>query len=62
MSDEEAATYIRALLAGSSPNGVPPEAFGEYHDVITGLLAAHQAGGTPKVREAWDSTSGGIPG
>lgn len=62
MSDEDAGTYIRALLAGSSPNGVPPEAFGEYHDVITGLLAAHQAGGTPMVREAWESIVRRHPG
>jgi AAA domain len=46
-------TYIRALLDGSSPNGVPPEVFGEYQDVIEELVQAHTHGGTQKVREAW---------
>jgi hypothetical protein len=55
MDDERtpASNYIRALLNGSPPNGAPPEAFGEYQDVIENLLLAYANGGTPKVREAW---------
>jgi hypothetical protein len=52
MSAELAATYIRSLLTGGRPNGAPPEAFGDYRDVIASLLAAHETSGTPKVREA----------
>jgi RecA-family ATPase len=48
-----AVTYIRALLDGGSPNGTLPEAFGEYRDIIEGLVLAYSYGGTQKVREAW---------
>ena len=48
-----AATYIRVLLDGSPPNGTPPEAFGEYRDLIEVLQQAHAAGGMPAVRDAW---------
>src|SRR5262245_66555428 len=48
-----AAVYVQALLRGSPPNGVPPEAFGAYRDLIETLVHAHAAGGTPAVREAW---------
>jgi AAA domain len=48
-----AATYIRALLDGSPPNGVPSEAFGEYRDLIEVLQLAYTAGAMPAVRDAW---------
>jgi hypothetical protein len=35
-----AAAYIRSLLDGAAPNGAPPEAFGEYRDVIAVCVAA----------------------
>lgn len=53
MFDAAAAAYIRALLGGSPPDGQPPEAFGEWRDVVALLLRAHAAGGTPAVRAAW---------
>jgi hypothetical protein len=49
-----AATYIRALLSGSTPNGTSSDTFGEYRDLIEVLLQAHAAGGTPAVHEAWN--------
>jgi hypothetical protein len=48
-SQEAAARYIRALLAGSSPNGIHPEAFGKYQDIIETLVLAFSAGDTPKL-------------
>lgn len=48
-----AATYIRALLDGGPPNGIPPDAFHGYCDVIGILQLAHAHGGTPRVRESW---------
>jgi hypothetical protein len=43
------------MLAGGSPNGTPPEAFGEYRDLVEVLVRAHATGGTPAIREAWNS-------
>jgi hypothetical protein len=45
--------YIRALLTGTPPNGIPPEAFGDDADLIRHLHEAHAAGGTPRLREAF---------
>jgi hypothetical protein len=50
---QAAATLIRTLLSGGSPNSEPPEAFGEYRDVVELLVIAHAHGETPKVRELW---------
>jgi hypothetical protein len=44
---------LRQLLSGGTPNGTPPEAFGEYRDIVDILLLAHAHGGTPKVRAMW---------
>ena len=53
MPDRASAShYIRALLTGSPPNGAPPEAFGEWRDIIEILLLAHSSAGTSGVREA----------
>jgi hypothetical protein len=52
---QAAATLIRTLLSGGSPNGAVPETFGQYGDVVEVLLRAHAAGGTDMVREAWNS-------
>lgn len=46
-------TLIRTLLSGGSPNGTPPEAFGDYQDIVEALVQAHTAGGFPAVRAAW---------
>lgn len=46
------AAHLRALLTGVAPNGTPPEAFGEWCDVVAHLHQAHAAGGTPAVRAA----------
>jgi Protein of unknown function (DUF3987) len=45
--------YIRGLLTGDPPNGTPPEAFGDYQDLLEVLHHAHAAGGTAAVRTAW---------
>jgi hypothetical protein len=45
--------FLQCILDGGSPNGTPPEAFGDYRDVVEILLLAHVHGGTPKVREVW---------
>src|SRR5215475_10079636 len=54
VNDVAAATLIRTLLSGGSPNGAQPEAFGKYQDVIGNLLVAYAAGGTAKIKEAWN--------
>jgi AAA domain len=55
MSEQAAAAkYIRTLLTGSSPNGRPPEAFGEYRDILEVLFQAHVHGGTSAVRTTWN--------
>ena len=56
-----AAAYIRALLGGSLPDSVPPEAFGQYRDLIEVLHQAHAAGGMGAVREAWNSAVRRLP-
>jgi AAA domain len=49
-----AAEYLKHLLNGGSPNGAPPDAFGDYRNIIENLHLAHDAGGTAKVKEAWN--------
>jgi hypothetical protein len=49
-----AAEYVKSLLSGDSLNGAVPESFGAWRDVIDHLVQAHAAGGTSKVREAWN--------
>jgi AAA domain len=49
-----AATLIRTLLSGGSPDSSPPEAFGEFRDIVDILVTAFTSGGTSKVREAWN--------
>jgi hypothetical protein len=49
-----AAAYNRGLLDGAVPNGAPPEAFDEYHDIIVLLVTAHGHGGTAQVRAVWN--------
>jgi hypothetical protein len=51
----DAGEYIRALLTGSPPDGTPLEAWREHRELIEPLEQAHAAGGTPAVREAWNS-------
>jgi len=48
-------TVLRHLLNGGSPNGMPPEAFGEYREIVELLLQAYAGGGPPQVRECEDS-------
>jgi hypothetical protein len=47
-------THLRLLLAGGSPNGTPPSAFGEWAQVADVLHEAYAAGGTTQVREYWN--------
>jgi hypothetical protein len=46
------AAYIRALLAGSPPNGARQD-WGEWRDTIQALHEAHAAAGAGAVRDAW---------
>jgi hypothetical protein len=59
--NRDASTMIRALLDGSPPNSMHPEAFGPYRDVIENLRLAHEAGGAARVRRAWLGTVGWNP-
>jgi lambda repressor-like predicted transcriptional regulator len=54
LDDRAAGAYIRGLLNDNSPDGTPPEAFGEYRDVIEVLHQAHAAGRTSSVHVAWN--------
>lgn len=55
LDPQAAATLIRTLLGGGSPNGAAPENFDQYGDVVEVLLRVHAAGGTDMVREAWNN-------
>ena len=46
--------YLRSILNGGAPNGMPSKAFGEYRELIENLSTAYTNGGTVKVRELWD--------
>lgn len=48
-----AALCIRMLLNGGLPNGAPPEAFGEWRDIIEILMLTYSSEGTSGVRRAW---------
>jgi hypothetical protein len=48
------AEVIRSLLNGASPNGQPPEDFGNWRDIIEALHQAHIVGGTSAVRDTWN--------
>lgn len=44
--------WLRSMLGGQAPNGIPAEVRTDYGDIYDNLVAAHQAGGVLQVREA----------
>lgn len=55
MTDIERARHaIQEVLAGNPPNGTAPAECGPYDDIVAGIFAAHDAGGTPQARAIWD--------
>jgi hypothetical protein len=59
--DRDGRALIRDLLADTSQDQSPSEAFGPYRDVIANLRLARDAGGIAAVRRAWQSMVGRNP-
>jgi putative DNA primase/helicase len=54
-SNTLARAAIRAILDGQAPNGTAPGNCGAWADVIAAVIEAHQVGGTPAARRAFDA-------
>ena len=52
---ERTRAVVQSLLDGNVPNGITPEACGEWAFVVTQLYQAHGTGGTAGVRAVYDT-------